>query len=193
MSHDEIVQYAIGRAHYKANQLIGRHGFTQSDFGDIRQELLTDVIERLPKFNGDLAGAKTFVSRLIDNRIANLIEHRKAGCRNPQREECSLDDWARDEDGAWVRRDTVTDAQRLRAHRGVYPREDQEQAELAMDVDSIVAALPEDLRDLCERLKTQTVLEISRDTGVSCATLYRRIKNLRERFEAAGLGDSLAG
>lgn len=193
MSHDEIIQYTIARAHYKTKQLIGRHGFTQSDFDDIRQELLTDVVERLPKFNGDLAGAKTFVCRLINNRIANLIEHRKAGCRNRQREECSMDDWVRDEDGAWARRDSATDARRLRAHRGVSPREDQEQADLAMDVESAIASLPDDLRDLCERLKTQTVLEISRNTGVSCAALYRRIKKLRELFEAAGLGASLAG
>jgi len=192
MSHDQIIQYAIARAHYKANQLIGRHGFTLSDFHDIRQDLLTDVIERLPKFNGDLAGAKTFVTRLINNRIANLIEHRTAACRNPEREECSMDDWVRDEDGAWVRRDSVTDDERLRAHRGVFPRNEQKQADLTMDIDSVAASLPDDLRDLCERLKSQTVLEISRETGMSSAAIYRRIKKLRERFEEAGLDASLA-
>lgn len=192
MSHEEIIQYAMGRAHFKAGQLIGRHGFTRSDFDDLKQELITDVLERLPKFNGGLAGGKTFVTRLIDNRIANMIEHRKAECRNPKREECSMDDWVRDEESGWVRRDTNCDAKYLRAHRGVDPRQDQEQVELAMDIESITASLPEDLRDLCMRLKTQTVLEISRENGVACATLYRRIKKLREHFTAACLDSAQA-
>jgi len=187
MDFDGTLKYAMKRTHFKARQMIGRNGFTESDFQDLRQELLADILARLPKFDAKRAGAKTFVSRLIDNRIANIIEHRRVACRDPRRVECSLDDWVHDEDGKWTRRvETVTEDEAL-ASAGRLGRSRQEQVELALDTTTVVEGLPDDLRDLCVRLKTQTVLEISRETGVPRARLYERIAAVRARFREAGM------
>jgi len=187
MSVDGILDYATQRSRYKARQLVGRHGFTASDVKDIQQNLLTDVIERLSKFNGDRACARTFVSRIIDNRIASLIRYQNAACRDCRSQECSLDDWVRDETGAWVRRDTTIDAERSRAHTGCFPRPDQDRSDMAADVAVVIADLPSHLRDLCLRLQTRTFSEISRDTGISRSCLYRRIAEIRRRFVALDL------
>jgi len=187
MLHDGILKYAMKRTHYKARQVIRTKGFTKDDFDDIRQELMRDVLKRLPKFNGGRAGMKTFISRLIDNRIAGLIKHRHAACRDSRRNECSLDDWVHDEDGRWVRRDTTISEDRARAHTCQAPRGRQETLELAMDTAHVMASLPNDLRDLCERLRSQTPTEIHRETGMSRSSLYERIKQIRARFIEADL------
>ena len=54
-----------------------------------------------------------------------------------------------------------------------------------------MARLPPKLRELCRRLKTETVAEIARDTGVSRAVIYESITKLRAIFEEAGLRDYL--
>ena len=187
MLHDGILQYAMKRTHYKARQVVRTNGFTEDDFDDIRQELMLDVLKRLGKFNGDKGDVKPFISRLIDNRIASLIKHRHAACRDSRRNQCSLDDWVRDEDWRWVRRDTTISEDHARAHTGQAPRSRQETLQLAMDTAYVMDSLSDDLRDLCVRLRSQTVLEISRETGMSRSSLYERIELLRARFIEAGL------
>ena len=55
----------------------------------------------------------------------------------------------------------------------------------------VLERLPPELRDLCQRLATETVTEISRSTGVPRGTLYESIKRLRQIFKDAGLKDYL--
>jgi RNA polymerase sigma-70 factor (ECF subfamily) len=77
------------------------------------------------------------------------------------------------------------------ARRRRFPRSPAELAQLAGDVADVLAKAPEELRDLAERLKTQSVSEIARDTGVPRTTLYEAVRHLRRRFESAGLKEYL--
>jgi DNA-directed RNA polymerase specialized sigma24 family protein len=63
---------------------------------------------------------------------------------------------------------------------------------VAEDVATAIASLPEPLKDLAERLKHQTISEISRDLGISRSTLNHRLVRLRQRFEAMGMREYLA-
>ena len=56
-----------------------------------------------------------------------------------------------------------------------------------MDTAHVMDSLGDDLRDLCERLRSQTPTEIHRETGMSRSSLYERIKQIRARFIEAGL------
>ncbi|MBE3100118.1 MAG: sigma-70 family RNA polymerase sigma factor [Planctomycetes bacterium] len=187
MSLDEILPYAMKRTHFKARQVLGKNGFTESDFHDLRQDLLADILARLPKFDGDRAGMKTFVCRLIDNHIASVIRHRQAACRDHRRNESSLNDWVHDEDGTWTRRGATITEDEAWAAVGWAGRPREEQLELVLDTAAMLDGLPDDLRDLCIRLKTQTVVEISRETGVPRTRLYARLKALDHKFRAAGI------
>ena len=62
---------------------------------------------------------------------------------------------------------------------------------LTIDVRKAMEQLPPELRRLCRRLETETVTEISRDTGIPRGTIYESIKKLRAIFEDAGLRDYL--
>ena len=187
MSLDEILQYAMKRTHFKARQVLDKNGFTESDFRDLRQDLLADILARLPKYDGDRAGMKTFISQVVDHRIASIIKYRRASCRDHRRNESSLDDWVHDEDGTWTRRGATITEDEARAAFGLAGRSRQDEVELAVDTTAMLDGLPDDLRDLCIRLKTQTVVEISRETGVPRARLYARLKALEQKFRAADM------
>ena len=61
---------------HKAWSLIGTIGFTWSDRDDLEQELVLDILRRLPRFDPERAQLMTFVVRVLDNKIASIIEAR---------------------------------------------------------------------------------------------------------------------
>ena len=191
MSLDEIVRYALKRSSFKAKQMVGRHGFSRDDFEDIRQELVVDVLERLPKFSRSRAGVKTFICRLIDNRIAYLIKHQEAGCRNHRRLERRLDDWAHGKDNRWtILGQTLTEDDAL-GRLGRKRISNRERIGLALDTVALLDQLSKLDRKLCLQLQAKTVSEIARQTGVVRTRIYERLRAIRQIFLQAGMAEYL--
>jgi len=185
--NDGILQYTIKRIRFKASQMVGKHGFTEDDFEDLRQELMLDVLRRLPKFNSGRADIKIFISTVINNRIATLIERQEAECRDHRRVERSLDEPVPAEDDDWTTfGDGITEAE-ARSRLGLAGRSAQERADLAMDVAVVLDQLDEGDRRLCLDLHFKTPLQIARETGIRRAGIYERIARIRGKFIAAGL------
>ena len=90
--YEGIDEYAVRIIKYKARQLVGRVGFTESDREDLEQEMMLDLLQRLPKYNPDRAQRNTFIARVVEHKIATIIEARKAGLRDYRLCRCSLDD-----------------------------------------------------------------------------------------------------
>ena len=190
--HDDgIDPYAVRLIKYKARRLIGQAGFSASDRDDLEQEMILDLLRRLPKYNPERAQLNTFIARVVEHKIATLIEARKAGIRDYRRCRCSLNDWFEDEEGRSVERVDTFDQEDYLLRTGAQSRPSDELSALAIDVAAVLEGLPPELRDLCQRLEAETVTEISRDTGVPRGTIYESIKKLREIFEDAGLKDYL--
>ena len=190
-SDDGIDPYAAGLIRFKARRLIGQAGFTASDREDIEQELILDLLRRLPKYNPKRAQLNTFIARVVEHRLASLIEAQKAGIRDYRRCRCSLNECFEDADGRSVERVDTFDQEDYLLRTGGQSRPSEELSALAIDVAAVIEGLPHELRNLCRRLKAETVTEISRDTGVPRGTIYESIKKLREIFEDAGLKDYL--
>ena len=190
-SDDGIDPYAAGLIRFKARRLIGQAGFTASDREDIEQELMLDLLRRLPKYNPKRAQLNTFIARVVEHRIASLIEAQKAGIRDYRRCRCSLNECFEDADGRSVERVDTFDQEDYLLRTGGQSRPSEELSALAIDVAAVIEGLPHELRNLCRRLKAETVTGISRDTGVPRGTIYESIKKLREIFEDAGLKDYL--
>ena len=182
----ELVSYVVKQTDYKARQIVRRVA-ALGDVEDVQHVLIEDVLRRLPKFNGERAGVKTFICRVINNKIASLLKSHNAACRRNGCAGESLDDWGHDDEGCWVRRGTTIGEDRARAHTGQAPRSRRELLELAMDMAGVAKLLPEDLHALYVRLRSQTVLEISRETDMSRSAIYKRIAAIRAVFLAAGL------
>ena len=184
--YDGVDQYAVWLIQTKARQLAGRYGFSSSDREDLGQELMLDLLRRMRNFDPARAKRSTFVCRIVEHKVASLIQHQKAAMRDYRRNGPLLSDEATDCDGKPVELAEARDSQTNRPGRS-----DQEALELALDVAAVVSSLPEDLRDLCLRLQTQMMNRISRETGVPRPVLRQKIARLRDRFETSGLRDYL--
>ena len=189
--YDGIDGYAVGLIKYKARQLIRQAGFTASDRDDLEQELILDLLRRRPKYNPKRAQFNTFIARVVEHRVASLIEAQKAGIRDYRRCPFSLNDRFEDAEGRSVERMETIDQEDYLLRTGAQSRPSDELSALALDVAAVLEALPPELRELCRRLKAESVTEISRDTGVPRGTIYESIKKLREIFEDAGLRNYL--
>jgi len=189
----ELNDYALELVHHKAWQLVGKAGFTQDDVEDIEQELILDLLERLPKFDPAKAAYNTFVARLVERKISNLIRHRTQDVRDYRREICSLnEDIDVGEDEPKQRLSTISqDEQDIRW--GKYDLPAEERAHLQMDVDTVLADLPPDLRQAAELLQVHPIAQVAREMGVPHATFYdNHLTRLREAFAAKGLDGYLA-
>ena len=186
-----IDEYAVQIIKFKAKQLVGRVGLTDSDREDLEQEMILDLLQRLPKYNPDRAQRNTFIARVVEHKIATIIEARKAGLRDYRLCNCSLNEHLEDEEGGSVERMETIDQEDYLRLTGKLSRSTAELRDLSIDVRQAIEKLPPELRELCRRLDTDTVTEISRDTGIPRGTIYESIKKLRAIFEDAGLRDYL--
>jgi len=189
--YEGIDEYAVQLIKYKARQLVGRVGFTESDREDLEQEMVLDLLRRLPKFDPKRAGRNTFIARIVEHKVATIIEAQKAGMRDYRLCSCSLNDRLEDEEGRSIERMETIDQEDYLRRTGKLSRPMSELRNLSIDLRSAVQTLPPELRELCKRLQTESVTEISRDTGIPRGTIYESIKKLRAIFEDAGLKDYL--
>ena len=186
-----IDDYAVQLIKYKARQLVGRVGFTESEREDLQQEMVLDLLRRLPKFDPKRAGRNTFIARIVEHKVATIIEAQKAGMRDYRLCSCSLNDRLEDEEGRSIERMETIDQEDYLRRTVKLSRPMSELRNLSIDLRSAVQALPPELRGLCKRLQTESVTEISRDTGIPRGTIYESIKKLRAIFKDAGLKDYL--
>lgn len=186
MYPQELVEYVMKRAEFKARQVINKVP-SLGEVEDVQQDLIEDVFRSLPRFNGDRAGVKTFICRVINNRIGDLLKSHEAASRGNGCTKESLDDWVRDESGAWVQRDAKVDASRRGARLGICGRSDHEQCDLKMDIASVMGSLSPRQQDVCAMLRMKTPTEIVRETGMARSVIYKHITAIRAAFIKAGL------
>jgi DNA-directed RNA polymerase specialized sigma24 family protein len=68
---------------------------------------------------------------------------------------------------------------------------DIEQLEQQEALDSALASMPPEMRDMCEQLMAGTTpTTLARQFGISRRQIRRRLEEARAYFEAAGLGNS---
>jgi RNA polymerase sigma-70 factor (ECF subfamily) len=185
-------EFAVKLIKRKARQLVGRAGLLHADRQDLEQEMAMDLLRRLPRYDPLLAKRETFITRLVDHHAATLVEAQKAGVRDFRKRAGSLDERPENDDGEIAGEPPVLRGKDYVRRLIAGARRDEERLGLRADIEKILAGLPGDgrvdLRSLCERLKSASVSEISRETGVPRSTLYEAIGRLRNLFERAGLG-----
>jgi RNA polymerase sigma-70 factor (ECF subfamily) len=176
---DGVGEYARRLIREKAKGLIGRYGFTKSDREDLEQELTLDLLRRLPDYDPERARRTTFSARVVEHRIASIIEHREAARRDWRRCRRSLNEPIENQDGESAELGETFDADgRTRA----------DLSELRLDLAGVLDGLPEQLRQVCrETMAGRTPLELARDFGVDRRTITRWKAQLRQRFRDAGL------
>jgi RNA polymerase sigma-70 factor (ECF subfamily) len=153
--------FVIQQAEIGASRLVRRAGFTRQDWDDLRQDLILDYLERLPRFDrtrGDLRG---FMFGVVRHRAAQIAaqERRRA------------------------RRDSS-----FGAGSGASPcRGEALNYDLRLDVVTAMSRLPERLRTVAELLMERTPGEVALITGKSRSRIYQLIKEIRQSFLDSGV------
>lgn len=190
--HDHrIDRFTHGIIRRKVNQLIGRAGFTEQDRKDLEQDIILRLLQSLPSFDADKAHRNVFTTTVVERYVANILRNKRAEKRDHRRVSSLNVTIASTEDGPTELSETVGQRE-LDNRRFCHPRSSEELLELAQDVANAVKELPEELQALTERLRSHSIAEIARETGIPRTTLYESIYELRRRFESTGLRDYLS-
>jgi RNA polymerase sigma-70 factor, ECF subfamily len=170
----------------QARKLLGKAGLNESDIDDLVQEIWSDLVQRLPGFDPRRSQHRTFCSRLVDHKASNVLRDRRAKRRDSRR--CwSLNTPLMDGDDRDHADLLASDVHGGRT--GCVRRSDAEQADLAADIANIMAKMPAELRDLCQRLQNQPLTAIAQEVGIPRTTLQESTKKIRRYFEDAGMKD----
>lgn len=191
-TYRELTDYALDVVRCKAKQLVGKAGYKQDDMEDIKQELIVDLLERLPKFDSSKASYNTFVARVVERRISNLLRDRQAEMRDHRREICSLNEEIDTGEEEPKQRLTAISQDEQDFRTGKYQRSAEERMDLHLDIQNMLAGLPPDLRNAARLLQHRPIAQVARELGIPHATFYdHHLTQLREAFAEQGLADYL--
>ncbi|TCT10523.1 RNA polymerase sigma-70 factor (ECF subfamily) [Tepidamorphus gemmatus] len=184
ISHADL-QTLLHEADIAARRLIRKLHLSKEDLDDIRQDLLVDLIARLPAFDRQRGSLGAFAGLVLRNqatRIAARIKRERAMFGTAP---VSLDEVVPAHDGA-TRGELVGEEEELSAWLG--QRVDGFAAiEQRLAVERGLGLL--DRRDgaLCAALAHTTIERLAAQGRGSRSTLYRRLEHIRLALTAHGL------
>ena len=191
MGVEGIGDYAENLIRFKARKLARTAASPEVDWEDFAQDMRLDLWRRLSKFDPGKATLNTFIARVVEHKIASIIEARKAGLRDYRRQRCSPNDPLKTPDGKPAERGDMLDQNATLLRTGGANRPAGERIDLRDDIRTVLAGLPPELRGLCCRLMKGTPTEVQGETGIPRGTLYEPFETLRRRFEKARLKEYL--
>jgi RNA polymerase sigma-70 factor (ECF subfamily) len=155
------------------------------DREDLGQDLLVDLLRRLPAYDPSRGSIGAFAGLILRNQSSRIaIRHRQV-----RRAQCgtllSLD--APIAGGTEPLGCLLAEADGLAAWHGQNPSA-ADDADLRHDLARALGDLPEDARTLCAALGTCAIAEIVDRSGTSRSALYRHIAQLRLDLAMRGFG-----
>jgi RNA polymerase sigma-70 factor (ECF subfamily) len=184
-------QFAADLIRRKARELCRLSAFQNCDRTDIEQELRLVLVKRLPKFDASIAHFNAFVTTVVERFCASLIEHQTAKSRSPKRNGGSLNQTCTGAEGKVSQAANQIEESHTSNRTGVRMRSKAQLFDLETDVASVIGDLPDEMQDLCERLKHDSVTKVAEDLGLARSTLRYRIEQMRARFDQADMRDYL--
>ncbi len=160
-----------------AGEMLGKGGYTRSDFEDIQQELTLYLLKRTVHYNPARAHESTYLGKLLRNKAWKMIRHNRAKRRDAWKE-LPLQSIVEYEEGEPIYlEETLPGKSDANASE-----------ELRIDVNNVMANIPAELRALCECLRTMSWNEAVRELGIPLSQIEKLKARLRVIFTAAGLG-----
>lgn len=183
----EADRYTRRLIRHRARRLVRQAGLKPVLCQDVEQELWVDLVARRRRFDAARASECTFAARVVEHHATKLFHKGQATRRRATHNGRSLEETIGDDSGQIISLSQAVHDGAQRFRSGHIARHAPEQRELAIDLADVLAKLPAALRDICQRLKQNTIAEVARDLNISRTSLYRRIERARAHFVAAGL------
>lgn len=187
--HPPISRYhlacILAEADVAARRLHRRLCGPAADLDDLRQDLLIDLIRRLPAFDASRGSIGAFANIVLRNQSSRIAMRIYRERRAQGGTVLSLD--APIAGGTEPLGCLLAEADGLAAWHG-RDLSAAEDADLRHDLARALGDLPEDARTLCAALGTCAIAEIVGHTGTSRSALYRHIAQLRLDLAMRGFG-----
>lgn len=179
------LSFICREANLAAGRIVRRLGLPIHERDDVRQDLLLDLIARLPAFDVARGSLGAFAQTVFAHRACRIARNVVRERRLFGRERVSTDDPIAAACGT-SRGDLFAEEDGLPVLLG-QPVNDAATVERRLDAERAFATLPHAEIAFCATLKNATPTELSRSGGGGRSGVYRRIANLRLALTAAGL------
>lgn len=174
----------------EARRALRRRGLPSQEREDLEQDLLVDLLRRMPSFDGARGSLEAFATlccrhhalRQAERLSRERVRHHHLGFDDPT----GLDDGA---GGALALAETLPESEGLAAWWG-QPIDPHVALERQWDVAQASDALTEDELRLAGALAVQPATEAFHGASLSRATGYRRVREMRLRLLAAGIAEA---
>lgn len=189
LEHELTSGFAHRFIRFKAKQILGRAGIRHSDREDLEQDLRYRILQSFRLFDPTVSDWESFVTTVVERRVASLVRRGKAHQRHGLVDQVSLSEAAVDEEGQQVELADRMSADNQGKVNGRYSRSGADSIAMVHDLDRAMETLPDDQRRTCEELKRITVKSLARKRRVPRATLIYELLPIREHFDRAGISE----
>jgi len=172
-----------------ARMLVNDGTFPRCDLDDVIQELRLALIQQADNFDPERARWSTFVKTVVRLTAVTLRRKQQADFRQVEAAYASLNTLIADEDGQLAEIGATVGEEEYRTGLGEGFISHTDRLDLAIDIQATIDTLLAELREICERLQDQSLVEVSHDLGIPKTTLSRRMALIREHFRLAGLSN----
>jgi RNA polymerase sigma-70 factor (ECF subfamily) len=184
ISRDDL-QILLHEADIAARRLVRQLRLPRADLDDVRQDLLVDLIARLPAYDPERGSLGAFAGTVLTNRATRIANKVKRKRRMYGATPISLDEIIPGSDGL-TRGDLIAEDDGLSALFG-QPVDAFAAAEHRLDVERGLGSLEPADGALCAALSETTVDRVAASGGGARSSLYRRVKDIRLALTAIGV------
>ena len=182
--YDGIDPVIIGTIRFHARQLHRARAIPGMETVDYEQDLMLDVLRRLPRHDPSRAGISTFIDRVVRNRSASLFAAGRARAPSVDRTMVSLDEPLDDTGGGTRLADLIGEQSALWSEARP---SGHELAEIRHDLRRFLSGLSPALRRCCGWLLADSIQAAAHDAGVHRSSIYDALSRLRRKAQVAGL------
>ena len=180
-----VDSYAAFFIAYKAKTLTRSPFFTADDFEDLQQELMLAYLHAWPKFDKNKGNPKSFIKAVVNNCAGMIIREAESQMRWSGQKEVSLSTIIGGDDSTMEMMDLISGDHSVWGDP--FESLSHQTIEMNMDIQRVLAEMPEDIRMTYELLKNQSITEAAQSTGIPRTTLSSKAKRLRQYLEDLAL------
>lgn len=184
-SSGDDLQILLGEADRTARRLFRQLRLPRADLDDVRQDLLVDLIARLPAYDPPRGSLGAFAGVVLRNQATRIAAKVKRQRQLHGVVPVSLDQPVPDSDGLTYG-DLVAEEDGLAALLG-QPVDAFTEIERRLDVERAMGGLGHGDVRLCAELSRATADRLAASGHGARSSLYRRVKDLRLALTAMGL------
>jgi RNA polymerase sigma factor (sigma-70 family) len=183
---EEAIRQAESAIRAVVGKLIKSSSVREADYDDIAQILRLHVAQKAADHDPERSGLKTFIERIVANKVRDILEGDRAACRDTRKVSHSMDEPAESLDGEDRTFADTVDAVGALRRAGLLPWAADDA--LVIDVQNVLTELSELDRLTCDVLgATKSLREAAQNLGIHVETLRSRLVRIRSEFQSRGI------